>query len=125
MIYKNKSSPGSDTNLTNNQGGNFNKNDIIKSKGLPVYVQYFNRDKISILLKLYNKNIQTYFVNGESILFSKQSREIIFCKINQNELQRNVFSLENISDIHIHVLQIKLQYAKNLFDKMIPYKEYF
>ena len=124
LTYKNKSGPGSDTSSTNNQGGNINEHDISSSKGLPVYVkQYFITDNISILLKLNNKNVQVYFVNGDNILFTKQSKEVISYKKNQNELQGNIYSLDNISDIQNNDLQNKLQYAKNLFEKIIPNKE--
>ena len=122
LTYKKNSNQESDTNGTNKQEGIKNcDNDIIKAKGLPVYVkQYFIMDNISILLKLSNKNVQVYFLNGENILFTKHSKEVKFYKKNKNELQCNVIPLNEIPELKNYELQSKLQYAKNLFEKVIP-----
>ena len=123
LTRNNKSSPGSDTSLTNNQGGNINEHDIISSKGLPLYVkQYFIFDHISILLKLSNKTTQVYFVNGDNILFKILSNEIIHFKKNYDELRVNVCSFDDVKKLP-DIEKNKFIYARNLIEKVLPIKE--
>ena len=86
----------------------------------PTYVKkYYKFDNISILLSLSNKNIQIYFFNGESILFSKKNDEAKFFSINKNELNCQVYPINTINENQNISIMKKLQYTKSLIEKVM------
>ena len=86
----------------------------------PIYVKkYYKFDNISILLSLSNKNIQIYFFNGESILFSKKNDEAKFFSINKNELNCQVYPINTINENQNISIMKKLQYTKSLIEKVM------
>ena len=86
----------------------------------PTYVKkYYKFDNISILLSLSNKNIQIYFFNGESILFSKKNDEAKFFSINKNELNCQVYPINTINENQNISIMKKLQYTKTLIEKVM------
>ena len=86
----------------------------------PIYVKkFYCFDEISILIKLSNKDIQVYFLNGENILLSKKEKEITFIKKDNDELEILTYPLEYIMLIKNEEIRDKIKYIKSLIKRVL------
>ena len=96
------------------------KDDGTNDSSVPVYVKkYYSYDKQSILIRLTNKDIQIYFLNGETILLSKEEKEVTFIKKNNAQLETLKYPLQEIMETQNYDIIKKMQYSKSLLERII------
>ena len=96
------------------------KEDELNYINPPIYVKkFYCFDEISILIKLSNKDIQVYFLNGENILLSKKEKEITFIKKDNDELEILTYPLEYIMLIKNEEIRDKIKYVKSLIKRVL------
>ena len=96
------------------------KDDGMNDSSVPVYVKkYYSYDKQSILIRLTNKDIQIYFLSGETILLSKEEKEVTFIKKNNAQLETLKYPLQEIMETQNYDIIRKMQYSKSLLERII------
>ena len=96
------------------------KDDGMNDSSVPVYVKkYYSYDKQSILIRLTNKDIQIYFLSGETILLSKEEKEVTFIKKNNAQLETLKYPLKEIMETQNYDIIRKMQYSKSLLERII------
>ena len=95
-------------------------NDNEKTSNCPIFVkQYFAYDNESILLRFNNKTIQIYFHNGETILLSKDEKDVTFIRKDNERLERLHYQLDEVMESQNFEIIRKLQYSKSLLEKIL------
>ena len=113
---KNTSTTSSPSEKIKYNKGNQNR----KREDNPVYVKkYYSFDDKSLLIRLNNRDIQIYFNNNEHILLSKEEKEVTFIKKNKDQLQTLKYPLSEIAESNNYDLLKKLQYTKNILERVM------
>ena len=115
LSYKDLSS---NSTISEINGGNDDESDEDWSN--PTYIKkFYIFEDNSALLRLNNKNIQIYLSRGESILLSKEQKEVTFINKNKDKLETLVYSIKDVTETQNHDVIKKLQYAKYLLERII------
>ena len=104
----------------NGEIGHQEINDNDKILNCSIFVkQYYAYDNESILLRFNNKTIQIYFHNGETILLSKDEKDVTFIRKDNERLERLHYQLDEVMESQNFEIIRKLQYSKSLLEKIL------
>ena len=113
---------GSSTiNPNDNNNNEYGRNDEDRNdSSFPVYIKkYYTYDRQSILIRLSNKDIQIYFLNGETILLSKDEKEVTFINKNNAQLETLKYPIQEIMESQNFEVIRKMQYTKSILERVI------